>query len=105
MVFTFLGQGSFPSGEYDTQWPDAKFVSRIWRLKDGVPGYYPSSPECVRRERDKNLPLDSVTLGTFPKSSFLGFTTGTTTKTFATRLNVPGTLEAPPDVCSDLGCH
>jgi len=30
---------------------------------------------------------------------------GTTTKTFATRLNVLGTLEALLDVCSDLGCH
>jgi len=104
MGYRFEGQASFPAGEYDTRWPDAKFVARIWRFKNGIGGYYPSTPPCARRERKDPL-LESMTIGTFPASSFLGFPVGTSTKNFSTSLILPNSLQPPEAVCPDIGCQ
>jgi hypothetical protein len=104
MAYVFQGQASFPAGDYNTRWPDAKFVARIWRFKSGIRGYYPSTPPCAGRERKDPL-LESINVGTFPASSFLGFPVGTSTKNFSTSLMVPGTFQPPQAVCPDTGCQ
>lgn len=99
--YAYEGQSSFPSGDYDTRWPDAKFPARVWRLKNGVAGSYTSSPQCARR--DRSGPLESTMLGAFPSSAFLGFLPGATSKTFSARLG--GGLPPPTSPCPDTGCR
>lgn len=103
MAYVFEGYASFPAGSYDTRWPNAKFVARIWRFKDSMPGYYPGTAPCARRER-KAPGLESKSIVTFPESSFLGFPAGTSTTNFSTSLVMPGTLQPPQPVCPETGC-